>query len=66
MILTYPMEGKNMHSEEDIKKVLQAAYDADPEFEDSDMDLIRDTLRWVLGDDSSTAQQFIELHIADA
>jgi len=57
-----------MQSETDIKKVLRAAYDADPDFEDTDMDLIRDCLRWVLGEeyDNSTAQQFIELHIAES
>lgn len=55
-----------MHSEEDIKKVLQAAYDADPEFEDDYLERIRDSLNWVLGNDGMTADQFIELHIADA
>ena len=57
-----------MQGETDIKKVLRAAYDADPDFEDTDMDLIRDCLRWVLGEeyDNSTAQQFIELHIAES
>jgi hypothetical protein len=56
-----------MRTEAEILQVLGAAYDADPDFEDTDMDMIRDTLRWVLGGDydSSTAQEFIAQKIAE-
>jgi hypothetical protein len=56
-----------MRTEAEVEQVLKAAYDADPDFEDSEMELIRDTLRWVLGGDydDSIAQQFIKMHIAE-
>jgi len=55
-----------MQSKEDIEKVHQAVHDADPNFEDDRMEVIHDSLDWVLGNDGMTAQQFIDLHIAEA
>lgn len=57
-----------MQSEADIKKALDAAYAADPQFRDERMELTRDVLRWVLGGDydSSTVDEFIEMHIGEA
>jgi hypothetical protein len=56
-----------MRTKTEVTQVLDATYKADPDFEDSDMDMIRDTLRWVLGEgyDESTAQQFIKFHISE-
>ncbi len=57
----------HMRTEAEITQVLKAAYQADPDFEDTDMDLIRDTLRWVLkeGYDEDSAQEFIHMHISE-
>jgi len=66
MLQPHPKGRNDMQSKEDIEKVHQAVHDADPDFEDDRMEVIHDSLDWVLGNDGMTAQQFIDLHIAEA
>jgi hypothetical protein len=56
-----------MRSEAEIRKVLDATYEADPDHEDDDIERIQDTLRWVLGPDydSDSADEFISMHISE-
>jgi hypothetical protein len=57
---------KDMQSEADIKKVLQAAEEG-PAADDDDMDSFRNLLRWILGEDyeKTTVDEFIRIEITD-
>ena len=49
-----------MRTPEEIEKILDATYRADPDVSDPDMDLIRDTLNWVTGDDTQSAEEWLD------
>jgi hypothetical protein len=51
--------------DEDLLKVLDATYTADPHHQDENIELIQDTVRWCLGHDDSTAEEFIHEYIED-
>ena len=52
-------------TEEELLKALDATYRADPDHEDDEIERIQDVLRWVLGHDESTVEQFIKDYIAE-
>lgn len=51
--------------DEDLLKALDATYKADPDHEDIDIEIIQDTLRWVLGQDEMSVEQFIDIYISE-
>lgn len=57
-------EGKNMQSEANIRKVLDAAEQGEAG-DDDEMNPMRDAFKWVLGIDTATADQFIKEFITD-
>lgn len=64
MILTRP-EGENMQSEANVRKVLDAVRKADPNLEDEVLSMVYDSMRWVLGEDHGTVEQFIASFVTD-
>lgn len=54
-----------MQAEANVRKVLDAVREADPNQEDEALSMLYDTLRWVLEEEHGSAESFIGYFVAE-